>query len=111
VLSDEDNVGSNEPIGDDAGGNGAPSAETLAPNPIGSSSVGETRPSAVDQAVPITPSDDGQKKKLVVLETKRKQNKAVVDQVIIELPPYRGPRSPLDIVVVEHLFRSLFEAF
>jgi hypothetical protein len=31
--------------------------------------------------------------------------------VIIELPPYRGPRSPLDIVNVEYLFGLLFEAF
>jgi hypothetical protein len=31
--------------------------------------------------------------------------------VIIELPPYRGPRSPLDLVVVEHTFGRLFEAF
>jgi hypothetical protein len=31
--------------------------------------------------------------------------------VIIELPPYRGPRSPLDLVVVEHIFGRLFEAF
>jgi hypothetical protein len=31
--------------------------------------------------------------------------------VIIELPPYRRPRSPLDLVVVEHIFGRLFEAF
>jgi hypothetical protein len=62
ALSDEDNIGLNEPIGDDAGGNGAPSAETLAPNPIGSSSAGETFPSAIDQAAPTTPSCGGQKK-------------------------------------------------
>jgi nitrogen fixation-related uncharacterized protein len=62
ALSNEDNAESNEPNGDDAGGNGAPSAETLAPNPIGSNSVGETRPSAIDQVVPTTPSDGGQKK-------------------------------------------------
>jgi hypothetical protein len=35
VLSDENNVGSNEPVGDDAKDNGAPSVDTLAPNPIG----------------------------------------------------------------------------
>jgi hypothetical protein len=66
ALSDEDNVGLNEPIGDDAEGNGVPSAETLAPNPIRSSSAGETHPSAVDQAVPTAPSGSGQKKKCVV---------------------------------------------
>jgi hypothetical protein len=48
ALSDKDNAGPNEPIGDDAGGNKAPSAETLAPNSIGSSLVGETHPSATD---------------------------------------------------------------
>jgi hypothetical protein len=29
----------------------------------------------------------------------------------IELPPYRIPRSPLDLVVIENIFRRLFEAF
>jgi hypothetical protein len=36
-LSDKDNNGQKEPIGDDAGGEGAPSVETLTPNLIGSS--------------------------------------------------------------------------
>jgi hypothetical protein len=73
--------------------------------------VGETRPSAADQAISTTPSGGGQKKKCVVLETKHKHDKAVNDQVIIELPPYHRPRSPLYIVVVEHIFGRLFEAF
>jgi hypothetical protein len=110
-LFDEDNIMPNEPVGDDAEGNGAPSAEALAPNPIGSSSAGETRPSTADQAVPTTPSSGGQKKKCVVLGTKRKHDKVADDQVIIELPLYRGSQSPLDIVVVEHIFGRLFEAF
>jgi hypothetical protein len=46
-----------------------------------------------------------------VLGTKHKHNKVADDQVIIELSLYRGPQSPLDIVVVEHLFGLLFEAF
>jgi hypothetical protein len=29
----------------------------------------------------------------------------------IELPPYREPRSPLDLVAVEIIFGHLFEAF
>jgi hypothetical protein len=64
ALSDEDNVRLNEPVGDDAGDNRAPSAEALAPNPIRSSSAGETRPSAADQAVPTTPLGGNQKKKM-----------------------------------------------
>jgi hypothetical protein len=88
-MSDEDNAGPNEPVGNDTGGNRAPLVETLTPNPIGSSSAGEPRPSTVDQTAPTTPSDGGQKKKRVLLGTKRKHNKATDDQVIIELPPYR----------------------
>jgi hypothetical protein len=63
ALSDEDNIGLNEPVGDDAEGNGVPSAETLAPNPIRSSSAGETHPSATDQVISTAPSGGGQKKK------------------------------------------------
>jgi hypothetical protein len=29
----------------------------------------------------------------------------------IELPPYRGPRSPLDLVAIEIIFGRLSEAF
>jgi hypothetical protein len=100
ALSDEDNAGPNEFVGDDVGGNRAPSAETLAPNLFVSSSSGETHPSAADQAVPTAPSGGGQKKKRIVLGTKRKHNKVTDDQVIIELPPYRRPQSPVDIVTV-----------
>jgi hypothetical protein len=46
-----------------------------------------------------------------VLGTKRKHDKVANDQVIIELPPYRGPQSTLDIVVVEHIFGRLCKAF
>jgi hypothetical protein len=41
ALSDEDNIGSNELVDDDAGGNGAHSIETLAPNPIGTAQWGK----------------------------------------------------------------------
>jgi hypothetical protein len=91
ALSAEDNVRPNEPAGENAGGNGAPSVETFVPNPIRSSSARETHPSVADQAASTTPSGDGQKKKCVVLGTKRKQDKDATNQVIIELPPYRGP--------------------
>jgi hypothetical protein len=29
----------------------------------------------------------------------------------IELPPYRGPRSPLDLVAIEFIFGHIFKAF
>jgi hypothetical protein len=109
-MSDEDNNKQNEPTSDDAGGNEALSVEKLAPNPTSSSLAGESNPSAVDQTTTTAPPGGGQKKKRVVLGTKRKKDKTPADQVITELPPYRGPRSPLDLVVVEHIFGRLFEA-
>jgi hypothetical protein len=35
------------------------------------------------------------------------------DQVMtqIELPPYRGPRSPMDLIAIEIIFGCLFESF
>jgi hypothetical protein len=57
-------------------------------------------PSAADQATTVVSSGSGQqKKKRVVLASKHKK-RASSDQVITELPPYRGPRSPLYLVVL-----------
>jgi hypothetical protein len=110
-LSDSDNDGQIEPADDDAGGQGAPSTEPIAPNPIGSSMAEQICPSVADQTTTAIPSGSGQqKKKHVVLASKRKQP-ASSDQVITELPLYHGPRSPLDLVAVEFIFGCLFEAF
>jgi hypothetical protein len=84
--------------------------ETLAPNPIGFSSVEESRPSVADRTTATAPSGGGPRKKHIALGTKHKQDQALADQVTIELPPYHGPQSPLDLVVVDHIFRCLFEA-
>jgi hypothetical protein len=111
VVSNEDNHGRTEPIGDDAGGMGASSVETFTSNPIGSSVAEIPRPSTTDQTTATAPSGGRQKKKRVMLSTKHKQDKPPVGQVIIELAPYRGPRSPLDLVAVEHIFERLFKAF
>jgi hypothetical protein len=110
-LFDEDNIRQKEPTGDDAGGKGAPSVEALVPNPIGSNMAGEPHPSTADQNTIAAPSGIGPKNKRVTLGTKHKQDKAAADQTIIALPPYHGPQSPMDLVVVEHIFGLLFEAF
>jgi hypothetical protein len=110
-VPNEDNNGWKEHVGDHAGGVGAPLVEAFAVNPIGSSAAETPRPSAADQTIATAPSRSGQEKKHVALGTKRKQDKPLADQVIIELPPYRGPRSPPDLVTVEHIFGCLFEAF
>jgi hypothetical protein len=71
----------------------------------------QIRPSTANQTTTDVPSDSNQqKKKRVVLASKRKQP-ASFDEVITELPPYRGPRSPLDLVAVEFVFGYQFEAF
>jgi hypothetical protein len=73
--------------------------------------VGEPHPSAADRTTATARSGGGPRKKCVALETKRKQDHAPADQVIIELPPYCGPQSPLDVVVVDHIFGRLYDAF
>jgi hypothetical protein len=82
-LFDEDDIGQREPAGDDVEGEEAPSVETLAPNPIRSNLAVESHPSAADRTTSTAPSSGGQKKKRVVLGTKRKQDKTAIDQVII----------------------------
>jgi hypothetical protein len=111
VVSNEDHHGRTEPIGDDAGGVGAPSVEEFTPNPIGYNTIEIPHPSTTNQTTATAPSSGGQKKKRITLGTKRKQDKPQVSHVIIELPPYRVPQSPLDLIVVEHIFGHLFEAF
>jgi hypothetical protein len=68
-------------------------------------------PSTVNQTITTAPLGSGHRRQHVALGTKRKQDEPPADQVIIELPPYHRPRSPLDLVVAEHIFGHLFEAF
>jgi hypothetical protein len=43
----------------------------------------------------------------------RPQTKTLANEMMtqIELPPYRGPQNPLDLVAMEIIFGRLFEAF
>jgi hypothetical protein len=98
-----------EPAGDDVDGRGAILAEHVAPNPIVSNLLGQAHPSAVDQVEATAPSAGGQKRKHPLPTLKRKQSKLPDNQGMtqIKLPPYRGPRSPLDLVVIEIIFGRL----
>jgi hypothetical protein len=106
-LSDGDNNGQKESAGDDVKGNVESSAEPIAPNLIGPSAAGQSHHSTVVN------SGSGQKRKHVLLASKRKPSKSLADQVMtqISLPPYCGPQSPLDLVTVEFIFGRLFETF
>jgi hypothetical protein len=102
-----------EPVGDDADGGGATSAEHVTPNPINSNLLEQAHPSVIDRVKAIAHLTSGQKRKHPPPALKRKQSKPPADQVMtqIELPPYSGSRSPLDLVAVEIIFERLFEGF
>jgi hypothetical protein len=69
--------------------------------------------SVADRAASTNRSVSGCRCKHPLPIPKQKQAISSVDQVMsqIELPPYRGPRSPLDLIAVEIIFRRLFETF
>jgi hypothetical protein len=99
--------------GDDAEGDGASSVKSIAPGPFGSNVSVQTNPSTADRAALGAPSAGGHKQKRPPTVPKRKQMKDSTDQVMtqMELPPYHGPKSPLDLVTIEIIFGRLFEAF
>jgi hypothetical protein len=101
------------PDGDDAEGEGVSSMEPIAPGPIGSNASMQTDPFIADQAALGAPSTGGPKRKCPLTVPKQKQTKTLIVQVMtyIELPPYRGPKSPMDSVAIEIIFGCLFEDF
>jgi hypothetical protein len=101
------------PDGDDAEGDEASSVETIAPGPIGSNTPVQTDPTTSDRGALGAPSASGHKRKHPLTIPKHRQIKTSTVQVMtqIELPPYRGPKSPLDLVAIEMIFWCLFEVF
>jgi hypothetical protein len=63
--------------------------------------------------MPLPPLTGGQKRKRPPPALKRKQSKTPSNQVMtqFELPLYRRPRSPLDLVDVDIIFGCLFKPF
>jgi hypothetical protein len=100
-------------VGDNAEDGGASSAKLIAPNPISSNAPGQTDPSVADWTASTNPSVGRHRCKCPPPIPKRKQALSLADQVMtqIELSPYRGPRSPLDLIDAEIIFGHLFEAF
>jgi hypothetical protein len=90
-LSNSNHDGQDDPTGDDDGGQGAPSADPIIPNLIGSDMAAQVLPSAADQPTTISPLGSAHlKKKHFVLVSKRKQS-AFSDQVTTELFPHHAP--------------------
>jgi hypothetical protein len=109
-VPDSSHNGQDDPKGNDDGGQGAPSSELTAPNPIGSGMAAQVHPSTTDQLTTAAPlGSDPSKKKHLVLASKRKQH-APSDRVTTELFLHHAPRSSLGLVEVKLIFGRLFEA-
>jgi hypothetical protein len=109
-VSDSNHDGQDDPTSNDDGGQGAPSAEPIDPNLIGSSTAAQVCYSAADQLTTAAPLGNGPpKKKRLVLASKRKQH-APVDQVTTELFSHHAPHCSLGLVTVKLIFGCLFEA-
>jgi hypothetical protein len=109
-VFDSNHDGLDDPKGNDDGGQGAYSSESIDPNLTGSGPVVQVCPSAVDQLITAAPLGSGpSRKKRLVLASKRKQP-VPSDQVTTELFPHPAPCCSLGLVAVQLVFRRLFEA-
>jgi hypothetical protein len=87
-------------------------AEAPALGPIGANAPGDPRTSVTDRVLVVPPAS-GRGQKRIYHAMKRSNPVPLVDKVMtqVELPPYCGPRSPLDLVVINIVFGCIFEAF
>jgi hypothetical protein len=99
--------------GDDAGDDGVTSAELIPPGPINSAVPEQSKCFITDRVPAIVPSSGKRGHKRPPPVTKWSNPIASPVQVMsqVELPPYREPCSPLDLVTIEIIFRCIFEAF
>jgi hypothetical protein len=109
-LSDSTGEYHKQTAGDDVEGHGIPLIEQITSNPIGSNMAAPVRPPAADQPVSAAPLSGGQKRKRIMLASKRKTTTSS-NQVITELPSYHGSHNQLNLVSVNLAFGRLFEAF
>jgi hypothetical protein len=110
VSSGEDNVPKTDdsadkrkaPDGDDAEDRGASSAEPIASNPIRSDAPEQANSSIADRAASIVPPTSERGRKRPATAIRWNQPLSLADQVMsqIKLHTYRGPHSPLDLIVV-----------
>jgi hypothetical protein len=109
-VSNSNHDRQDDPTGNDDGGQGAPSAELIFSHLIGSGTVAQVHPSAVDQLTTAAPLGSGPpKKKRLVLASKRKQH-VPSDQVTTEFFLHHVPRCSPGLFVVKLVFGCLFEA-
>jgi hypothetical protein len=109
-LSDSTGEDRKQTTDDDVEGPGIPLIEPITSNPIESNMAAPVCPPAADQPIFTAPLSGGQKRKRIMLASKRKIT-ASSDQVITELPSYHGSRNQLNLVSVNLAFGRLFEVF
>jgi hypothetical protein len=87
--------------GDDTGDDGATSAEPTTPRLIRSDMLDKSKPYAADQ-VTVVPHAGGCGRKRPPLATKQSNPIPQAAQVMtqVELPPYHGPRSLLNLLAI-----------
>jgi hypothetical protein len=112
VPSGEDDV-IKKLTSDDARDGGASLAELIAPSPIRSDASGQIDPFVTYWIASTAPLVGECRHKRSSPIPKQKCALTSLDQVMIqiELPSYREPCSPLDLVAIEIIFERLFEAF
>jgi hypothetical protein len=100
------------PATDDTTVLGKTSQDTIIPAPIVTGACGTTVPPAADRAK-AAPTSGAQARKRPCIAARHSIHSCHATEVIarIELSPYRGPRSPLDVVTYEIVFGRIFEAF
>jgi hypothetical protein len=100
------------PTTDDAGGMGTTLVDDATDDPVGAGAPGTIRPPAADWVLVVPPSSE-HSKKCLRLAIKWSDPTPHTNQVMsqVELPPYRGPHSPLDLVALEIVFAHMFWAF
>jgi hypothetical protein len=109
-LSDSTGEDQKHPAGDNVEGHGISLTEPITSNPIGSNMAALVHPPVADQSVSTAPLSGGQKRKRIMLTSKRKTTTSS-DQVITKLSFYHGSRNCLNLVAVNLAFGRLFEAF
>jgi hypothetical protein len=98
---------------DGVGDDGVTSATSIAPSPISSAVPEQSKPSTADWVLAIVPPSGRRWRKRPSPAIKRSKPITLADQVMsqVELPPYYGPHSPLDLIAIEIIFGRIFEAF
>jgi hypothetical protein len=100
-------------VGDDAKGGGVLSAELITPKMIISSALEQADLFAVGQVATVVPPTGEHGRKRPPPATRWSKPLPSADQVMtqVELPLYRGPRNPLDLIATKIAFGHIFEVF